>query len=555
MTSGADSVVIPDCITRDTHGIRLRAYARPVDVVVTASRRGLITPAGMMTWPDAAAWLAASGRDTRLVWPSAATAYPPLLRSGARVARCHDLRLSAAILTRAVPGASPAPAWLLEPPGEPGEATLLDDLTDDDAPGHAQVSAEWERQQQQVSTAPAAGRLRLLLAAESAGALIAAEMRADGLPWSRRRHTAILTEVLGERPAPGFRPMVMERLAIEIADGLGVRHVNPDSPAELLRTLRAAGLAVTSTSKWDLQSIDHPVIAPLLEYKRLARLLTANGWTWLDTWVEPGVGGRADRFRTDYVPGGVVTGRWATSGGGALQIPKLLRAAVSADPGWCLVRADAAQIEPRVLAAMSADEALARAGADRDLYAGLVESGVVDTRARAKVGMLGALYGGTTGESATVLPALRRAYPRALGFVDAAARAGERGATVHTWLGRTSPRPSQAAGTEDEQRARSRAWGRFTRNFVVQGTAAEWALCWMAHLRNRLRELSPTPGASPTDPGQGRPHLVYFLHDEIIVHTPQALADDVATTITDSAREAGRLLFGDFPITFPLEVS
>src|SRR3712207_8124840 len=32
----------------------------------------------------------------------------------------------------------------------------------------------------------------------------------------------------------------------------------------------------------------------------------------------------------------------------------------------------------------------------------------------------------------------------------------------------------------------ARSWGRFTRNFVVQGTGAEWALCWLADLRNRL---------------------------------------------------------------------
>ena len=50
---------------------------------------------------------------------------------------------------------------------------------------------------------------------------------------------------------------------------------------------------------------------------------------------------------------------------------------------------------------------------------------------------------------------------------------------------------SRPEETREAQRLR-RDRGRFTRNFVVQGTAAEWALCWMAALRRRLLDL---PGA------------------------------------------------------------
>src|SRR5690606_1304982 len=99
------------------------------------------------------------------------------------------------------------------------------------------------------------------------------------------------------------------------------------------------------------------------------------------------------------------------------------------------------------------------------------------------VAMLGAMYGATTGEAGALMPRLRTAYPDAVGLVDAAARAGERGEQVRTWLGRTSPLPPPAwrqtqraaqepgAGAAAERRARqaARDWGRFTRNFVVQG--------------------------------------------------------------------------------------
>ncbi|TGJ97297.1 bifunctional 3'-5' exonuclease/DNA polymerase, partial [Actinotalea fermentans ATCC 43279 = JCM 9966 = DSM 3133] len=340
--------------------------------------------------------------------------------------------------------------------------------------------------------------------------------------------------------------------------------LNPDSAPELLKALEYAGVGVKSTRKWDLERVDHPVVAPLLEYKKLSRLLTANGWNWLDTWVRDG------RFRPEYVVGGVVTGRWAANGGGALQLPHQVRSAVVADPGWKLVVADAAQLEPRVLAGLAGDLVMAEAGRGGDMYQGIVDTGAVETRAQAKIGMLGAMYGGTTGESGRMLPRLAKAFPRALDLVEQAARAGERGEIVTTRLGRSSPPPGsgwdetqgsaydESASSDAQSRARSqtRAWGRFTRNFVVQGTAAEWALCWMASLRGRLAAMprAATPGLAPA-PFTEQPHMVFFLHDEIIVHTPAELAEQVADEIRAAGAEAGKLLFGDFPVDFPLTVA
>jgi DNA polymerase-1 len=86
----------------------------------------------------------------------------------------------------------------------------------------------------------------------------------------------------------------------------------------------------------------------------------------------------------------------------------------------------------------------------------------------------------------------------------------------------------------------------------VQGTAAEWALCWIGALRRRLWELDPEGSTrSLTE----RPHLVFFLHDELIVHTPVADAPAVAEALRASAADAGRLLFGTAPVEFALSVS
>jgi len=507
--------------------------------------------------PDLAAYLR-EHPGVRWVWDDTTRWYPALLAQGVRVDRCHDLRLCHVILRNSVLtagsalAAAPAGPWD-EPLGAIGGGDGLFDLEE---PVVLDVVAEFRLQRDAVAGTADPGRIARLLAAESAGALVAAELTFAGMPWRADVHDRVLTGILGPRPAPGERPACLAELADELRRILDAPDLNPDSQPALMKALTRAGLRVSSTARWELRRIDHPVIAPLLEYKKLARLLSANGWHWLDTWVSGG------RFRPTYVPGGVVTGRWASDGGGALQLPKEVRSAAVADPGWKLVVADASQLEPRVLAGMSRDAELARAG-QGDLYDGIVRSGAVSKRDDAKVAMLGAMYGATTGDSGRLMPRLARQFPRAIALVEHAARAGERGERVTTMLGRSSPVPGGAwqlaqsaalgedAGEDEASRARgqARAWGRFTRNFVVQGSAAEWALCWMGGLRSRLQAIA---GQRWLTDG---PHLVFFLHDEVVVHSPAEDVEAVVAAVRESAADAGRLLFGETEVTFPLTVA
>lgn len=510
---------------------------------------------------DLAAWVVDREREhPRWVWGDSSQWHAELVAGGVRVERAHDLRLCRRILRGSVhtrdTELAQAARDVWDEPAVARSPERRDGLFDlkPAAPADPDPVEELRRQRAAVAASREPGRLNLLLAAESVGSLIAAEMRFAGLPWNAERHDELLTEVLGPRPAAGERPERMTAKLAELRAALGVADVNPESQPSLLRALQSAGLRVQSTSKWELRGLDHPAVGPLLAYKSLQRLFTANGWNWLDEWVHDG------RFRPVYVPAGVVTGRWASDGGGALQLPKSVRGAVISDPGWTFVVADAAQLEPRVLAAMSGDLAMARAGQAHDMYEGMVATGAVASREQAKYGMLGAIYGGTTGESGRMRPRIARAFPRAMEYVEAAARAGERGESVSTWLGRSSP-PGRGADYDetrtDAERLRARtdsaAWGRFTRNFIVQGTAAEWALCWMGALRRRLWELGG--GDASAAPLTARPHLVFFLHDEVIVHTPAELAEEVERAVRDSAVEAGRLLFGEGPVEFAVSVA
>lgn len=495
-------------------------------------------------------------RHPRWVWQRTQAWYPQLLAAGITVERCHDLSLSALVLagseftlTTGYPRETPAVEEVFEARilVDPAQQSLFDEPVRRKGASLDQLAEELRAQLTAVQKSSQPKRLQLLLAAESAASLVAAEMQHAGVPWRVDIHEQLLEDALGPRPTGTQRPEKMDRLLAELRSKLGAIGLNPDSPQDLMRALHRAGIETKSARTWELQNIKHPAIEPLLAYKKLSRLFSANGWAWLDQWVHDG------RFRPEYVVGGVVSGRWASRGGGALQIPKQVRGAVHANQGYKLIVADAAQLEPRVLAALAQDAKMAEAAQDHDLYAGIAAQGFGGDRAKAKVALLGAIYGATTGESGRLMPQLTRTYPRAVALVENAARAGERGEIVSTFLGRSSPPPSerwlaaQRSTTEQEQRwadnlARSR--GRFTRNFVVQGSAAEWASCWLAELRRRLR-AQPDLNAE----------MVFFLHDEVMVHCPESAVEQVSSLISAAAQSAKELIYGQAPINFPVTIA
>ncbi len=520
------------------------------------------TPSGPgETVTDLAARVAELERTTRprWLWAVGAECYPPLLAAGVRVDRCHDLLLTEGLLLNNA-GRHAEPRGLAaavarakglpvpdDPPGaRPDAQPALFEPTPEALPGGTSpldaLAMVYRAQRDTLARVEHPDRMRLLVAAESASGLAAAEMSHHGLPWRADIHADLLADMLGPRPMPGARPRKLADLAERISAAFGGAPVNPDNPTSVVRAFGRVGIDISSSRRWVLKQVEHPAVAPLLEYKELARLYVAHGWSWLDSWVHNG------RFRPEYVVGGVVSGRWATRGGAALQLPKVLRTAVRADPDWTFVAADAAQLEPRVLAALSADERLAEVAGDSDLYARLARDSFDGERHRAKIAMLSAMYGGTSGEAGPLLAILRRRFPSAVGYVEDAARAGEAGHLVRSRLGRTSPAPSAArqellAGNGDERRSRQAAkeWGRFTRNFVVQASAADWTAALLATLRTRIAASAPTA------------ELVFFQHDEVLVHCRRADADAVADDIRASATTAASLVFGHTPVRFPLD--
>jgi DNA polymerase-1 len=51
------------------------------------------------------------------------------------------------------------------------------------------------------------------------------------------------------------------------------------------------------------------------------------------------------------------------------------------------------------------------------------------------------------------------------------------------------------------------------------------------------------------------PELVFFLHDEVIVHCPASQQDHVVAAVHAAAGEATRLVFGPTEVSFPMTTS
>jgi DNA polymerase-1 len=203
-----------------------------------------------------------------------------------------------------------------------------------------------------------------------------------------------------------------------------------------------------------------------------------------------------------------------TAQAGLQSVPAELRPAVRAEPGHVLVRADLGQVEPRVLAAVSGDRALAQATTAGDLYLPVAAQLGCD-RPTAKVAVLAAMYGQTSGAAGAALRDMERAYPRALRYLRSADESGRRGQDVRTFGGRLV----RMYPVDDSDRTAIAGRGRYARNAVVQGAAAELFKMWAATVRSGL-------------PAGGR--IVLCLHDELLLHVP-ALAGQEAADLLERA--------------------
>ncbi|HEY4608436.1 MAG TPA: DNA polymerase, partial [Ilumatobacteraceae bacterium] len=305
---------------------------------------------------------------------------------------------------------------------------------------------------------------------ESAAELLCAELSADGLPMDRQVAEDIISSFVGSRPRTEAEAAEMRRARdLEVLQHTSMPNCDLRNPAQVKSLLRSIGVELPDTRARRLEAIrdSHPLIEALLEWRKSERIATTFGYAWLDEHLGPD-----GRLRGTWSASDGAAGRM-TASAGLHNMPSQLRPAVLAERDRVFVRADLGQIEPRILASVSADRSLAEATQREDMYAPVAEQLGVD-RATAKVAVLGAMYGQTTGHGAAALRGLEKAYPVAMRYLDEADRAGQVGRNLRTDGGRlirlAFADPLQSG--DRESRSRAAAQGRYARNAMVQGAAA-----------------------------------------------------------------------------------
>ncbi len=532
----------------------------------------------------------------RWVWWSAEEAAAPLVGRGVMVARAWDL----AEVHRLLAGgwaATPQRVWAaangLDPAGAPapaggdlfdftGTSPADDRLVRDD--GHLRPdagSAQWapddslllawaetalrcaELQRERLATI--GPRAVATAHSESAAAILCLELARDGLPLDRAAAERLIAESAGPRPEDDThaRAIRAERDAAVLAHARAAEGTDLRNPAQVRDLLAREGVRVTSTRKHVLAPFreTHAVVEALLQWRRAERIATTYGYSWLDAHVGPD-----DRLRGRWTVCDGAAGRM-TAQNGLHNLPTSLRPAVAAHAGHVLVRADLGQVEPRVLAVVSGDARFAEASRADDLYAPVASALGVE-RPVAKVAVLAAMYGQRSGAAGEALKGLERAYPVAMAHLDDAYAAGLRRSPLRTFGGRLIPLdavltdavPKPAGGSAAEGvtaagdgtgdvagrdsgrgEAVDAARGRFARNAVIQGAAAELFKAWAATVRATTRDL----GAQ----------IVLCLHDELLVHVPEEHAEECRRRVVAALDDSARRWAGTTAVRFVADAS
>jgi len=374
---------------------------------------------------------------------------------------------------------------------------------------------------------------------ESAAALLCVELAATGLPVNRPTIERLIEDSAGPRPEDEAHARQTRRAR----DTEVLRHVpgrestDLRNPLQIRELLASVGVVVPDTRAWRLEPFrdTHPLVAALLTWRKAERVATTYGYHWLDTNIGPD-----DRLRGAWTACDGAAGRM-TAQNGLHNLPTPLRPAIAAHPGYVFVRSDLGQIEPRVLAAVSGDMDFARATQADDLYAPVGAALKVE-RPVAKIAVLAAMYGQTSGAAGEALKDLERAYPTAMAYLQEAYDAGAASQAIRTHGGRRIPmweNPVDAPLGSLPSLIASR--GRFARNAVIQGAAAELFKAWAATVRLTTRHL----GAQ----------IVLCLHDELLVHVPTQAADEAATAVDAALTASARRWTGSSAVRFVSDTS
>lgn len=296
-----------------------------------------------------------------------------------------------------------------------------------------------------------------------------------------------------------------------------------------------------STKESELEKLreQHPIIADILEYRQIQKLLG----TYIDN-IPPLLDSEG-RLHPQFIQTGAVTGRMATQNPSIQNIPirtergRAIRHAFVAPEGSTLLGLDYSQIELRLAAILSGDEKLGdifRSGRDvhREVAAAVfgVKPEAVDheMRRRAKIVNFGILYGmgvnalkaqlGTsTSESQQYLEDYFRTFNRLAEYLEETRGAARRQGFTETLFGRRR----EFSGIKSSLPFVRAQAERMAINAPIQGTQADIIKIAMVCISEMLKEENAAADA----------HMLLQVHDELVFEITEPRVEALAKKIQE----------------------
>lgn len=307
---------------------------------------------------------------------------------------------------------------------------------------------------------------------------------------------------------------------------------------------RATGYSTDSETLENLIDL-HPIIKPILEYRKLTKLYNTYVKGLQNAVSEDG------RMYTTFKQTETRTGRLSSAEPNIQNIPvrteigKNFRKFFTAADGNVLIDADYSQIELRVLASLADDEVMIetfREGRDihtetaRSVFKGVVGVSDSELRRRAKAVNFGIVYGigafSLAKDIDTSVPAAKkyiedylRHFPGVSRFMDKIVGDAEKNGFAVTYFGRKRFIPEILSSNKN-----IKAQGtRIAMNTPIQGTAADIIKIAMIKVSQRLERELP------------QAKLILQVHDELIVEAPADAAQQALKIVTEEMQQAVEL--------------
>jgi DNA polymerase-1 len=346
----------------------------------------------------------------------------------------------------------------------------------------------------------------------------------------------------------------IDELEQKIYDQAGEKF-NINSPKQLgvilFENLKLPGAKKTKTGYSTAADVleklapDHPIVADILEYRKLAKLKSTYADGLVNFLAEDG------RVHTTFNQTITATGRLSSTDPNLQNIPirielgKMIRKVFHPKDGYVFVDSDYSQIELRLLAHMSGDEQLIEAFREKQDIHRSTASKVFHVpfdevtelqRRNAKAVNFGIVYGISayglsqdlgigTKEAQGYIDSYFKTYPSIKAFLDKSVADAKNNGKTSTLYGRIRPIPELKSGNFMQRQFGERV----AMNAPIQGTAADVIKIAMIRVHDRLlRE-----GFSS--------RLILQVHDELLIETAEEEKDKVIALLEEEMRGAADL--------------